>query len=154
MAISTIKLITDSTEINQLQDFIKRFPLDYPNYDGWVKQCYEELCSGSKRAFVCKLEGIIIGSLIFQTHKKEPRILEVKNARVEPAYKRRKIMSRLLKEVEEFARDNGGYNRLSVDTHVTNIPVIKTFQNLGFKVVGKEELYDSRKEIILAKDLT
>ncbi len=154
MAISTIKLITDPVEIKQLYDFIRRYPLDYPNYEGWVQQCYEELCSGTKRAFVCSLEGAIIGDIVFQRHKKEPSILEIKNLRVEQKYQRRRIASRLLREVEEFVRSDGGYNRLIVDTHADNLPVIKTFQNSGFVIVGDEALYDSKKEVILAKDLT
>src|SRR3989344_7212594 len=99
MAIGTIELITDPIEIQQLYDFIKSFPLNYPDYDNWLEQCYEELCLGTKKAFVCKLEGIIIGNLIFQRHKREPTILELKNGRVDSQYRRRNIIGRLLREV-------------------------------------------------------
>ncbi len=154
MAISSIKLITDPIEINRLYDFIKRFPLDYPNYDGWVEQCYEELRLGTKRAFICELEGVVIGDLIFQRHKKESSILEIKNLRVESQYRRRKIASRFLRDVEEFARNNGDYKRLIIDTHIDNLPVIKTLEKSGFKVESKERLYGQKEEAILIKDLT
>lgn len=154
MAISTIKLITDPAEIQQLYDFIRRFPLDYPNYDGWVQQCYEELCLGTKKALVCKLEGVIIGNLIFQKHKREPRVLELKNGRVEPQYRRRRIMSRFLKNIEEFARNNGDYNRIIADTHTGNLPVIKTLERAGFRIEAEENLYNQKQEVILIKDLT
>jgi ribosomal protein S18 acetylase RimI-like enzyme len=153
MSISTIKLITDLVEIRQLYGFIRKYPLEYPNYDNWIQQCYEELCLGTKNAFVCKLEGVIIGDLVFQRHKKESKVLEIKNLRVEQQYQRRRVASRLLKNIENFARSNLDYKRIVVDTHANNLPAIQTFQNSGFVIVGNEELYNSRKEVILAKDL-
>jgi len=142
-------------EIRMLYEFIKKFPEDYPNYFDWVEQCFEELDRGYKNAFFCesKSNGEIIGSLIFQRHKNDQTILEMKNGRIEPKYRRKKIFTDMYSKLERYARENG-FKRIIGDCHENNASVIKTLENLGFTQDSTETLYDSKtKEIIFKKDL-
>jgi len=142
-------------EIRQIYEFIKKFPEDYPSYFDWVEQCFEELDSGYKKAFFCESEynGNIIGNLIFQKHKQDPTILEMKNGRIEPKYRRKKIFTDMYYELERYARDEG-FKRIIGDCHESNISVIKTLESLGFTPDSIETIYDSKtKEIIFKKDL-
>ena len=78
-----IELVKDAGEIEQLYDFIRKHPLDYPNYLDWVEKCKRELELGYKKAFVCRKKGEIVGNLIFQKHKEDSSVLEMKNGRVD-----------------------------------------------------------------------
>ncbi|MBS3163241.1 GNAT family N-acetyltransferase [Candidatus Woesearchaeota archaeon] len=149
---SKIKLITDPEEINELYQFIKKYPLNYPNYSEWLKKCKCELELGYKKAYVCELNGKIIASLIFQPHKQDPLLLELKNVRVIEEYQRKKVFSTLLKEAIYYARQNG-FKKIVVDAHTDN-EVIKPLQKLGFSIESYENLYSPELEIVLGLDLS
>lgn len=146
------QLITDPEEIRQLYEFIKRFPYDYPDYLTWVEECFRELQLGYKKAFVYRVNNQIVGNLIFQQHKEDPKVLEMKNGRVEPRYRRKKIFTNLCNAIEKYARENG-FKRIIADTHNDNTSIIQTLKKLGFEVETNEPLYSERLETILAKDL-
>lgn len=147
------QLITEPEEIEQIYEFIKRFQYDYPDYLIWVEQCFRELQLGYKKAFVYKINNEIIASLIFQQHKTEPKILEMKNARVKPRYRRRKIFTSLYDAVEKYAKEKG-FKRITCDTHKDNLPVIQTLKSLGFTIEAEETLYTRKRlESILSKNL-
>ena len=150
--ITKANLITEPEEIRQLYDFIKACPLDYPNYLTWVDKCFIELEQGYKKAFAYKINDNIVGNIIFQMHKEYPHVLELKNCRVEPEYRRQKIFTELYNLVEKYARDYG-FKSIICDTHSDNTIMIKTMEALGFKRKGEETLYSPRLETILAKDL-
>ena len=146
-------MVKDPEEIRQLYDFIKKFPEDYPSYFDWVDQCFDELRKGHKQAFVYRdKNNIIIANLIFQQHKKDPKILELKNGRVDPKYRRKKIFSVVYRAVEGYAREKG-YERIIGDCRTNNIPVIETMQNLGFSIDSTETLYENKEDVMLVKDL-
>jgi len=148
-----IKLIKNQEGINELYNFIKQFPLDYPDYMLWVEKCKRELELGYKRAFVCTKDNEIIANLVFQPHKEDRSTLELKNARVKEEYERKNIFKKMVKEAERYARANS-FKRIRGDTHESNIAITKALKNLGFKIEAKEQLYSAKKELILAKDLT
>jgi len=151
--IQKIHLVKDEEEIKQLYEFIKKFPLDYPSYFDWVEKCFRELQLGYKKAFVYKPNGHIVANLIFQKHKEDPKIIELKNGRVEEHYQRKKIFTLLYKAVEDNARQNN-FLKIIGDTHKDNIPVIKTLKELDFKIEAEQSLYEKSKlEIILSKEL-
>src|SRR3989344_2884256 len=104
---SHIKLVTDLNEVNELYQFIKKYPLSYPNYSEWLKKCKRELELGYKKAFVFKKDDEIIWGLIFQPHKQDSSILELKNGRVIDEYRRKKVFSTLLNEAIFYAQQNG-----------------------------------------------
>ena len=66
-----VQILTGEGNIERLYNFIRQFPLDYPDYFEWLQKCKRELELGYKKAFyVTNSNGEIIGSIIFQPHKK------------------------------------------------------------------------------------
>lgn len=147
-------LIKDSGEIKRVYEFVKQFPLDYPRYDEWLKKCKRELELGYKTGFyITNNQGCIIGSVIFQPHKKDKSILEIKNLRVFPQYQRRGVGSKLLTETEKYARKKG-FLKMQVDTHSDNQQLVKFLVRKGFNIETREHLYTSKSlEIILQKEV-
>ncbi|MDD5651156.1 MAG: GNAT family N-acetyltransferase [Candidatus Nanoarchaeia archaeon] len=147
-----IKLIKDQEEINKLYNFIKQFSLDYPDYNIWLEKCKRELELGYKKAFVCEKNNQIIGNLIFQPHKEDPLLLEMKNGRVLDEYRRKNIFSSLVKNVIIYGKENN-FKRVIGDAHITNEGMIKTLSNFGFMELANETIYDKQIEKIMIKDL-
>ncbi|MDP1696055.1 MAG: GNAT family N-acetyltransferase [archaeon] len=147
-----IKLLTDTREIMPLYEFIRQFPLDYPDYSLWLKKCKRELELMYKKAFYATNDaGIIAGSAIFQRHKQEHSILEIKNLRVSPEFERNGLGSILIDSVEQFAREFR-FKRMQCDAHPEN-PAIKFLEKRGFSINAEETLYSIGNEIILCKDI-
>lgn len=152
--ITQVKLITDQEEIEAIYSYIKKFPLDYPNYFDWLEKCKEELEAGYKKGFYARnSEQKIIGSIIFQPHKQEKQILEIKSMRVSPEYQRRRVGSILYNLVEEYAYENR-FGKIQVDAHADNSSIIQFFATKGFNIEAQESLYSpSKMEVILSKTL-
>ena len=148
--INRIELVKDPEQKRKLYEFVMGMPFDYPDYDEWVKKCYRELQLGYKQALVCLLGDEIIGNLIFQQHKEDPLSLELKNSRVNPKHRRKRVFTRLYRNVERYAIEKG-FSRIVGDTHADNNGVIKTSIRLGFHLESTERLYDGRLESILVK---
>lgn len=148
----TTQFLKDPEEVQRLYKFIKQFPLDYPNYFLWLEKCKRELELMYKRAFyVSDDSGNIQGSIIFQRHKQERSILEIKNLRVSPEVERKGIGSTLLNSVEQFAKEFR-FRRVQCDAHPEN-PAIKFLEERGFSINAEETLYSIGKEIILGKNI-
>lgn len=146
------QILTDPNLINSIYTFIQRFPLDYPDYTLWLLKCKRELELNYKHTvYITNSEGIIIGTLIFQKHKQEPQILELKNLRVHPLFENKKIGKKLIRTVEQFAIENG-FKRIQGDAHSDN-PVIQFMIKMGYQIECEETLYNTKKESILYKDI-
>lgn len=142
-----------SEDVGKVYDFIKDFILDYPNYNRWLKKCKKELEKGSKLGFYAVERNKIIGSVIFQMHKQEPSVLEIKNFRIIPEYRRKNVGSRLYRAVEEHAKING-FSRIQIDTHAENNEMIKFLEKHGFEIKSKEPIYSPNQiEVILSKKI-
>jgi len=151
--IEEIRLISDQKEIKQLYEFIKRKPLDYPGYLDWLEKCKRELELGCKKAFAYFAKDQIVANIIFQRHKKDPLVLELKNGRVDEGYSGRGVFRKLIDEVENYAK-NEGFKRIVGDCHIENVEVIQVLEKLGFRVESAEKLYEkTRVESVLAKEL-
>lgn len=150
--IHRIQLLTEPEEISRLYEFLKQFPLDYPDYSRWLEKCKRELELGYKKAFYAtNSNGRIIGSIIFQPHKQERQILELKNLRVDPSYEQKGAGS-LLESLASLYADENGFKRIQCDAHADN-PVVLFMQKKGYVIEAKESLYTAKKESILVKDL-
>lgn len=149
--IEQIRLITDTKEINLLYDYLKKFPLDYLDYSLWLKKCKRELELGYKKAFCVFDSKGIIGSVVFQPHKQEKSVLELKNLRVNPDFKEKGVGSILETLVSFFAEENN-FKGIQGDAHPGN-PVISFMIKRGYKIKAAENLYTLEKEIILWKDV-
>lgn len=78
--------------------------VDYPNIGEWSQQVYNELKSESKRAIVAVFSrrGLsrVVGAIIYQRHKTERDLLELKHLSVDPAAGGRRIAAFLLRQAE------------------------------------------------------
>ena len=151
--IEQIKLLSNPEEVQRIYDFVKQYPLDYPDYFVWLEKCRSQLEMGEKKAFYATNRDSIIGSVIFQRHKEEESILEVKNFRVSEEHAGKGVGSALELMLCSYGRSNG-FKRIRVDTHHNNFPMIQFLIKRGYVLEGEETLYVADKpEIISAKDL-
>lgn len=72
----------------------------YPDIGDWSQKVYQELSNGSKRAFIAIINQQIIGVIIYQRHKVEFDVLEVKHLSVDDFFAGRKIASFLFRQAE------------------------------------------------------
>lgn len=151
--IEQVKLLSDPEEVQKVYDFVKQYPLDYPDYFVWLEKCRRQLEIGDKRAFYATHKGSIIGSLIFQNHREEDSVLEIKNFRVSEEHSGKGVGSALELMLCSYGRSNG-FSRIRVDTHHNNFSMIQFLIKRGYVIEGEENLYVINKtEAILAKDL-
>ena len=147
-----VQILTGEGKIERLYNFIRQFPLDYPDYFEWLQKCKRELELGYKKAFyVTNSNGEIIGSIIFQPHKKESSVLEIKNLRIHPLHEHRGLGSVLESSVELYAKEND-FQKIQCDVRQEN-PVLFFMQKRGYRVKSKERLYGALEEIVLQKDV-
>ncbi len=148
-----LKSADSNKEINEVFNYIRGFNLNYPDYSAWVDKCRTELISGYKKAFYVKVSGNIVGSIIFQRHKKNKNILEIKNFRVSDYFRNKGIGTLLYSSVEKYALENK-FSKIQVDANEDNTLIMKFLVNRGFKIIGKEPLYSQHQiEVIFQKDL-
>jgi ribosomal protein S18 acetylase RimI-like enzyme len=152
MMVFRAKIAENNNEINKVYDFVKQFPLSYPNYYSWIEKCKIELEKNQKKAFfVINDEDKIVGSVIFQRHKEEKQVLEIKNFRVDSNYERQEIGSLLEREVVKYGKENE-FEEIQIDSHKGE-PIIKFMKKRGYELKGEECLYDERIEVILRKKI-
>lgn len=151
--IEQVKLLSSFEEIQKLYDFVKQYPLDYPDYFVWLEKCRKQLETGDKMAIYATDNGSIIGSVIFQRHKEDRLVLEVKNFRVSERCAGRGIGSALEIMLCSYGRSNG-FKTVRIDTHYDNFPMIRFLEKRGYFFEREENLYvPNKKEVILAKNL-
>ena len=135
--IRKIQLLTNHGEIQKLYEFIRQFPLDYPNYFIWLEKCKDE----------------IIGDIIFQHLRGNQTVLEIKNFRVAEHHQHLGIGSALETMLYPYAKSNG-FKKIQVDTHPTNFEMVQFLIKRGYSIESQEVLYTQNKlEVILSKNL-
>lgn len=151
--IKKIKLLRNKEEIIKLNEFISSYPLNYPDYDLWTEKCIGELLTGYKKTFYAPDMQRIVGCVIFQRHKEDSSILEIKNFRVEVEYQNQGIGGSLDLMINRYAQENG-FLRVQIDTHSTNEQMKRILLKRGYNKIAEEMLYTrSQKETIYARDL-
>lgn len=151
--IEQVRLLSNPEEVQRLYDFIKQYPLDYPDYHIWLEKCRRQLENGDKKAFYATNKGSIIGSVIFQRHREEDSVLEVKNFRVSEEHRGKLVGSTLELMLCSYGKSNG-FKRIRVDTHYNNFSMIQFLIKREYILEGEENLYvPDKSEVILAKDL-
>ncbi len=139
--------------MQRLYNFLRQYPLDYPDYAFWLEKCRRELEIGYKKAFVCRQDGAVAANLIFQRHKDDPLVLEIKNSRVEPHCRNQGIFRSLIECTETYAIGQR-FKRIVCDCHIENAVVIEAMKSLGFRIECAEELYEKgRLEAVLVKEI-
>ncbi len=117
-----------------------------------MKKCIRELEIGYKKALVYRANGSIRANLIFQRHKQDPDVIEIKNCRVDQNFRRQGIFTSLLRAVGQYAKIHR-FKRITVDTHSDNTSFIEASKKLGFRVEAQEQLYGAGLETILVKEV-
>jgi len=152
MNVPPIRQVQTPEDAQAVFGFIKQFPLNYPDYESWLEKCKEELKIGSKHAFyVIGSKEPVVGSIVFQQHRLESQVLELKNLRVNPKNVRQTIGS-WLEFLAEFYAKHNGYKRIQCDAHPEN-PVVSFMESRGYRIEAHETLYTAKAEVILIKDI-
>lgn len=130
--------------------------LDYPTHTEWLEKTEAEIKEGKKRAMIAYMVSAI-GTVIYQRHKDDPLILEVKNISVAPDARGRHIASFLLRnsEIEAARHDFPDINKVIVDTKVSNTEMINFLLSQGYTVDKIVDLYGlgTGMDVILAKSI-
>jgi ribosomal protein S18 acetylase RimI-like enzyme len=151
--IEQVKLLSDTEEVQKIYDFVKQYPLDYPDYAVWLEKCRGQLEVGDKKVFYATNQCSIIGSVIFQKDMKEDSVLEVKNFRISEKHSGKGVGSLLELMLCSYGVSNS-FKRIRVDTHSNNYSMIQFLIKRRYIIEGEENIYiPNKSEIILYKDL-
>lgn len=146
--------ISDEKELSRLRDFLLSQNLGYPNYGDWVDRCIKEIDMGDKDSILAFSQDVLVGDLIFQSHKALPRTLELKNLRIHPMMIRRDFGHFMLKQVEVEARNSGKYDLIMGDIRKEQESIRRLCVFSGYKELQTISLYDSNHlDVVVVKDL-
>lgn len=129
--------------------------LGYPGYDAWLDRIRPELNAAYKQAVLAFSGNTLVGDVVYQPHKIQPRTLELKNLRVHPEMRRRDFGHFLLKQVEAEAMQTRRFDQMMIDARASQQDILKLLQFTGYREIARVPLYDSNEEdVILVKPLT
>jgi hypothetical protein len=144
------RLVQDEKDVKRLEKFLLSQSLNYPNYGDWVEKAVEEILAGYKQGIMAFDDGFLVGDLIFQPHKELPRMLELKNMRINPKVERRGFAYFMLKQAEK----QQGYNGIICDVRARQIQVVSLLRFMDYQEIFRANLYNSREEdIVMVKKL-
>lgn len=113
---------------------------DYPDFDAWLERAHGELKDERKRALVA-MTNAVVGAIVYQRHRGDPRSLELKNITVRPDERGRLIASFLLRNAEREGVRDYGSRRAVVDTKRRNYPMRQFLFRNGYRPVTVADLY-------------
>ena len=138
-------------ELSQLIDFLHKQNLNYLNYDNWIQRTENEIDLGYKNTILAFSDKKIVGDLVYQQHKTNPRFLELKNMRVHPAFKNRYFARFMLKQAE---MENQNYDAIICDAPSEFPEIISFMQDCGYTSILLKPLYDNQEpEIVMIKPI-
>ena len=143
--------IQSRKELSQVIDFLHKQDLNYPNYEAWVQKAEAELIDGYKNAVLAFSERNIVGDIIYQQHKENPKFLELKNIRIHPEIRERSFARFMLKQVEV---ENQNYDAIVVDASSKHIEMISFMKNQGYTEILSKPLYgNGAPDIVMIKPI-
>lgn len=140
----SFRFAEDTKDILNLERFLLKQELNYPNYGDWVFRAKQELLSGYKKSILAFSDGFLVGNLIYQPHKDLPRVRELKNLRVHPKLRERYFGAFMLKQAEK--ENQNEYDAIICDTRTDRIQIVNLLKNFGYETLLKIPLYDSNIE--------
>jgi hypothetical protein len=113
----------------------------YPDEIDWGQKAYEESLLGIKRHMVLFDHADVVGDVIYQRHKTDPHVLEIKRVSLEPSARGRHFGSTLLRNAEiEGARE---FETTVVRGDTKIYSGINDFlPRQGYRKVGQTDLYE------------
>ena len=104
-------------------------------YLQWMQNSLIDKDNGG--VFVAKVKCKIIGMLVFS---KKINSINVDLISVEKTMRRQKYATKLLEALACYARKNGALS-ITVETQLVNVPANKLYENVGFKVINKQNIF-------------
>lgn len=115
---------------------------DYPDYHDWLERIEPELATGTKRHMACRWNGALAGIIVWQRHKRNPALLELKNLTVRPEFSRRHVGSFLLRQAEAEGQQEFGSLAVVCDAKQRNRAVLSFLAHSGYQARTIANLYD------------
>ncbi len=144
--------VEDKKDLEKLIKWIRPQGLNYPNWYSWVNKSFFEILSGYKKAIIVESNNLVLGSIIYQTHKENKWLLEIKNARISPRFWNKYCGSFLFKQVE--VETKGKYGAIICDLKSNQKGVFNFLLRQGYIPFGERALYDNHNpDIIMVKPL-
>jgi ribosomal protein S18 acetylase RimI-like enzyme len=124
--------------------------LNYPGYHDWTHRAYFEIEIGYKTGIIALSNRVVVGDAIFQPHKTQKRVRELKNMRTHPDLRRRGFARFMLRQVEQgLGKD---FDMILCDVPETETATIEFMESCGYRRVAKLNLYsDERREVVMVK---
>lgn len=145
--------LEDTSQLRQLVAFMAAQDLRYPRYDEWVQRAETELDEGTKRAIIAT-DGKIIGNAVWQTHKVNASLLELKNLRIDSRLRGRGFARFMLRQVTIAGRKQG-YAGIMCDLREDHPGVTGLLQQEGYIRLIERSLYDPHvPDVVMFKPLT
>lgn len=114
---------------------------EYPDFEAWLERAHAQLKSEEKRALLAIARGEIVGAVIYQRHRRDPGLLEIKNVSVRPDARGRHVASFLLRNAEVEGVADFGCSRAVADTKASNLSVRSYLVRNGYSLAAREDLY-------------
>lgn len=115
--------------------------VDYPDFDEWAEKVHAQLRSESKRAVVAVSGGCVVGAAVYQPHRSEAGVLEIKNLTVRPDARGRHVASFLLRNAEVEGLRDFGSRSVVVDAKARNFAIGAFLLRNGYAALGARDLY-------------
>lgn len=143
--------IQSRNELSQLINFLHKQNLNYPDYDDWIQRTESEIDLGYKNTILAFSDKRIVGDLVYQQHKTNPRFLELKNMRVLPELKNRYFARFMLKQAEA---KNPNYDAIICDVPSEFPEIISFMESCGYFPILQKPLYDNNQpEVVMIKPI-
>jgi len=144
--------LAEKSDKDFLFKHIRAQQLNYPNYLKWVDKAMTEFEDGYKQAILAFYEKVIVGNLLFQQHKENVNLLELKNMRIHPKVQRRYFGQFMIRQVE--AENRGGFSGIICDIHSNRKDLFWMLLACGYKPLCDAPLYEPNiLETIMFKSL-
>ncbi len=137
-----LRSIESMRDISTLRDFIINQQLTYKGYDAWVERTVVQLAREEKQAALAFSEGVLVGDIIFQPHHTIPLFGEVKNLRLHPRMRGKKVGACLLRNVECLLHEQG-YAGVVGDAPASRPALASFLVSQGYTPLPPLALYDT-----------
>jgi len=114
---------------------------NYPDYDDWADRVQLDLKRETKRALLAVQSGRVIGAVIYQEHRSQEFVLEIKNITVRPDQQGRYIASFLLRNAEIEGRRDFQSQEVVCDAKASNLAIRWFLTKHRYHVATETDLY-------------